>query len=568
MAKRLAPDFSVVVLGGGVGGMSAAHELAERGFRVTVLEAKQTQGGKARSIFVPGSGVGGRRGLPAEHGFRFFPSFYRHLPDTMKRIPYAGNANGVFDNLIGTDRTRVLKTDGSGFDMITHFPLSIQDLITMRPNAWYEKMGIPSADTREFLRRTLFFLTSCSERRFAEYEDITYWNFLDCDRRHPNFQLYFGEVAVQALVAMQPRLASARTTVTIGLQLWMDHMKPGVRVARLLNGPTQDAWLDPWLSYLRQLGVDYRFDAKVASLDCDAGQITGVRLSSGELLEADFYVSALPVERMMELTDARLVAADPALGKLGALTTAWMNGIQFFLRRDVPVAPGHAILVNAPWALTCISHPQYWAKTRLSSFGQGNAKGLLSLCISDWNRPGTFVKKPARECTRDEIRREVWAQLKVHLAAAAHVVPSAIGAALLSDADLVDWYLADSIEHHADGTLSNHEPLLINTVGSYWNRPAATTRIPNLFLAADYVRTHTDIATMEGANEAARRATNGILDAADLNLSRCAVWPLEEPPIFAAQRKLDELVFRRGLRHWMTPLLGAAPSTHAAAGES
>ena len=39
------------------------------------------------------------------------------------------------------------------------------------------------------------------------------------------------------------------------------------------------------------------------------------------------------------------------------------------------------------------------------------------------------------------------------------------------------------------------------------------TRIPNLFLASDYVRTHTDLATMEGANEAARRAVNGILDA-------------------------------------------------------
>ena len=44
-------------------------------------------------------------------------------------------------------------------------------------------------------------------------------------------------------------------------------------------------------------------------------------------------------------------------------------------------------------------------------------------------------------------------------------------------------------------------------------RPEAATAIPNLFLASDYVRTHTDLATMEGANEAARRAVNAILDA-------------------------------------------------------
>ena len=38
------------------------------------------------------------------------------------------------------------------------------------------------------------------------------------------------------------------------------------------------------------------------------------------------------------------------------------------------------------------------------------------------------------------------------------------------------------------------------------------THLPsNLLLAADYVRTFTDLATMEGANEAARRADHGAL---------------------------------------------------------
>jgi uncharacterized protein with NAD-binding domain and iron-sulfur cluster len=76
----------VAVLGGGVGGLSAAHELIERGFDVTVYERKNEFGGKARSLSAPNTGTDGRRDLPGEHGFRFFPAFYKHLPDTMMRI--------------------------------------------------------------------------------------------------------------------------------------------------------------------------------------------------------------------------------------------------------------------------------------------------------------------------------------------------------------------------------------------------------------------------------------------------------------------------------------------------
>src|SRR4051812_50119682 len=76
----------VAVLGGGVAGLTAAHELAESGFEVTVYEARDRLGGKARSLPVPGSGAGGRGALPAEPGFRFFPGFYKPGPDTMPRI--------------------------------------------------------------------------------------------------------------------------------------------------------------------------------------------------------------------------------------------------------------------------------------------------------------------------------------------------------------------------------------------------------------------------------------------------------------------------------------------------
>src|SRR5215212_7905766 len=114
----------VAVLGGGVAGLTAAHELAERGFEVTVYEARDALGGKARSMPVPGSGTNGRPDLPAEHGFRFFPGFYRHLPDTMGRIPHAPGS--VADRLVPA--TRILLARAGGRDELVaaaHAPASL-----------------------------------------------------------------------------------------------------------------------------------------------------------------------------------------------------------------------------------------------------------------------------------------------------------------------------------------------------------------------------------------------------------------------------------------------------------
>src|SRR6187549_1941719 len=102
---------TVAVLGGGVAGLSAAHELAERGFAVTVYESRARFGGKARSYGAPATGTGGRVDLPAEHGFRFVPGFYRHLPDTMRRIPGPRPGRHVFDELVAADVLMLARED-------------------------------------------------------------------------------------------------------------------------------------------------------------------------------------------------------------------------------------------------------------------------------------------------------------------------------------------------------------------------------------------------------------------------------------------------------------------------
>jgi NADPH-dependent glutamate synthase beta subunit-like oxidoreductase len=59
-ARAATRQQTAAVFGGGIAGLTAAHELAERGFAVTVDE-RRALGGKARSTSVPGSATTARR---------------------------------------------------------------------------------------------------------------------------------------------------------------------------------------------------------------------------------------------------------------------------------------------------------------------------------------------------------------------------------------------------------------------------------------------------------------------------------------------------------------------------
>jgi uncharacterized protein with NAD-binding domain and iron-sulfur cluster len=533
----------VIVLGGGVGGMSAAHELAERGFEVTIYETRSIPGGKARSVPVPGSGKRGRRDLPGEHGFRFFPGFYGHLPDTMRRIPYEGQPGGVFDNLVAASQVQMTRAGGAEIISPAHFPASLGDIhLAFRALfAYATDAGIPLDEQFHFADRLLLLMTSCEERRFAEYEDQSWWTFSGAESRSAGYQKFLADGLTRSLVAAKAKEMSARTGGYILLQLLFDLARPGGQADRVLNGPTNDVWIDPWLSHLRSLGVDYRSEHQVQAIHCRDRRISGVTVVSDERAfddTADFYVAAVPVEVMRLLASDELKQAEPRLAGLHRLRTRWMNGIMFYLDRDVPLVRGHTIYIDSPWALTSISQAQFWPRFELERMGDGRVEGILSVDVSDWEREGVVHRKQAMYCSKEQVRDEVWAQLKQGLNDA--------GIEVLEDANVLTWFLDPSIVYPNPNEASNLEPLLVNTAGSWSDRPEAVTDVENLFLASDYVRTYTDLATMEGANEAARRAVNGILEASGSSASRCGVWPLREPAIFAPARAIDRIRFKLG----------------------
>jgi 15-cis-phytoene desaturase len=522
---------TVAVLGGGVAGLSAAHELAERGFAVTVYEARQAFGGKARSFGAEGSATDGARPpLPAEHGFRFFPGFYKHLPHTMARIP-TGAGTSVADNLVAATRLTVEFVGEANLVFPARLPITLGDVSALLGAAGLlqQRTGCTAEEIGFYIERVWQLLTSSGDRQLDEYEGVDWWAYIGAKDRSPAYQRLAS--TTRALVAADPKKASTRTVGSVLLQLLFDFATPGKSVDRVLNGPTSEVWIDPWIRHLERLGVKFEQGEGVEKIELEEGRVARVVVGK-KAVKADYYIAAVPVERMADIIrkSPGLTAADPAFKGVLELSedVETMAGIQFYFDEALPLESGHLLHLDSEWALTSLAQAQFW-KRDLSEYGDGTIRDILSVDISDFHAVGGQGKS-AEKSTRREIEAEVWRQLQASLP-------------FLRDMQYVSASLDPAIQ---DGQ-PNREPLLVNKAHHWHLRPEAITGIPNLFLASDYVQTNTDLATMEGANEAARRAVNGIIEASGSLTPFCTIWDLHEPAVLAAWRWIDRNRFRLGM---------------------
>jgi len=687
----------IKIIGGGVAGLSAAHELKERGFNVTVYErnanphpsaAPVALGGKARSFPVhPGQAfewplpsseqtkLSRLISQPAEHGFRFFPGFYRHIIDTLKRIPI-GNSKFVIDNLIDIEEGAFAQEGRPLFLFGTKCPNSLGAICkNIKRFLRNPSLGL---NLREIIfagRKLLRGMCMCHERREATLECISWYDYMEGEQASDAYKRVAIDALSQNFVAMDARETSTKTAITILARLIRDLMTPGNTMDRILDGPTNEAWIDPWQVYLtterpKQPAVTF-VNAEIESFkfDAEANRVTGLTLKDGESVnEPDaYYILAVPAEvasKILERTP-QLLERTPSLKCIKHLKVNWMNGIVFYLTRDVPMCPGHIIYLNSHWAVTSISQNQFWTKkvsdARPGARANADIYGVVSVIVSDWNRQSGTLARSAHQCgTAAEIATETVAQIRAHfghadftaddrwpddlivgycldpaiafkqeliglrsvaefwkavqqvrdqswikqletrlqqlikpdfssepalqnIAADLSELDSLLGATLkdqLKEA-LVEWvqksaagadlkqklqnvapaerpatfanYLRENLVRRL--TSENEEPLFINTVGSSARRPTVNTNTPNLFLASDYVKNATDLATMEGANEAARRAVNAILDELErprkriLGLperNRCRIFAFREPCLLAPFRALDKIFFKIG----------------------
>ena len=233
-----------------------------------------------------------------------------------------------------------------------------------------------------------------------------------------------------------------------------------------------------------------------------------------------------------------------------------MNGIMFYLRPTTSRSShGHTIYIDSAVGADLDLPAPVLAALRLRRLGDGNVGGILSVDISDWERPARRTGKVAVECTR---RRDQGGGLGAAQGPPQRRRPPC---STTPRRRLVPRPRRSSSQPDA---ATNLEPLLINTAGSWDDRPDAVTRgrqpLPGLRLRAHPHRPGHDGGRQRGRPPGRQRdPRRRRLDAA-----RCDVWKLARAGASSARaRALDRI--RWGLRR---PRHAAATGDRATAGSS
>lgn len=481
-----------------------------------------------------------RRILPGEHGFRFFPAFYWHLFDTMKRTPILETVpvspvdaarrraflerygrfpdrayqidtrlvetpRTAYDNLVATTTQAIIGEHEAAPAFIPRARLRSLEATWRAVHALLTTLSYTTEDLRRFERKLLKYVTSSSARREREYERISWWDFLDGDRFSPGFQEAMDSWP-QALVAMTAREGDARTQGNVTVQLLLDQVADVRYADGTLNGPTSEAWFAHWRRYLEMQGVEFVHGELRGIQHRDDGSIKlDLHRSDGQdaWVMDGYYLIALPLQEAQRIITKDLVeryersrpegARDETLRRIHEMPTGGLDaphpegalqhlaGIQYYFAEDIQWVHGHTYYPDSDWGLSSISQALFWREKLDLADGY---RGTLSVCIASWYKKSRRTGKCAWESSPDEIAREVWEQIMQGLRnrSARPAAPADERAPELPFAEPPEplfYHLDANLRFRDDGrggVASNESPLLINRPDEWKARPGEPGR--------------------------------------------------------------------------------------------
>ncbi|MCK4598245.1 hydroxysqualene dehydroxylase HpnE [Candidatus Bipolaricaulota bacterium] len=425
----------VVIIGGGAAGIAAACTLAERGKRILLLERAPRLGGRAASFFHH------RMRQEVDYGYHIL---MRCCTETIDLVHQLGMERSVSFQ----ERLAIPIACGSKRSLLSSAPLPgplhlLPSLMRYRPLSYRERIAV--------MRAGLFLLVHDPQK------DRTFADWLRCHGQKKNAIARLWDPICIATLNERVESVSARAA---GMVFKKGFLKPHGADLGLFTVPLSHLFSRA-ISFLAERGGEVLLNAQVAQILIERGAARGVKLVSGERIDSDCVIAAVPPYDLLSLLP-QAVAENGYFARAKEIRFSPIVNLHLWFDRPVMEEPFLVVIDSPMQAVFDVSRIQGKEGPTHVVLSQSAARDLI-------NRPN------------EEIRNQL-------LAALEELFP-AVRTAKFLDALVI---------RHPRATF-------LPTPGSEALRPEAKTPINGLFLAGDYTATGWP-STIEGAVRSGRNA--------------------------------------------------------------
>ncbi len=370
---------TAVVIGGGLAGMAAAVALSQRGISVTIVEARKKLGGRAAGF------IDLTTGLELDNCRHVLIRCCHNLIDFYKRLE-------VQDSI---QWHRQLYMIGKG-GKIDSFQASYLPAPLHLTPALLAARNFSFSDKRA-LARAMFAAYRLNKRQRDALNNISFMQWL-MRYRQPGLLIerFWRKLIISACNEWLEILAAnyGLQVIQAGLLQHRDAYHMGLSTLPLnqLYRRVPDI--------IRQAGGQLVYGEPVKSFGLHGRQIRNIRLRNDHIIEGDFFISAIPFDKLAGIVTPYMVDSDPRLQNLSRFDTSPIVSVHLFLQTAT-----NEQLINLPHVMMLDSTCDWVFNHGLIENVQGTACQYLQIVTSAANE--LVVRESGRiiACIRSELER-------------------------------------------------------------------------------------------------------------------------------------------------------------------
>jgi 15-cis-phytoene desaturase len=342
----------VLILGGGLAGLSAAKRLVDKGFQVELVEKRDIFGGKVSSWK-------DKDGDWVETGLHCFFGAYKEIYDLMKEL-------GTYDKILWKEHALTYTlSKGERFTFRTwNLPSPFHLTPALFRNGYF---SIPEMLT---FAKVLMPILFGGDKYYEAQDGMTYKEWHEKKGLSERMIKKMFLPMALALKFLPPAELSANIVLAVTGEFLR---RPDASMMGFLKGSPSDYLIMPLVNYLRKKGASVHSNSKALSLIYDGNRITGVKMDNGETLTADYYITALPIHNLKKVIPENLKAAYPFFRNIDEFVGVPVVTVQVWYDRQITTidnilfSPDGVIPFYADMALTT---PEYAVLQGMSHKGK------------------------------------------------------------------------------------------------------------------------------------------------------------------------------------------------------